>query len=423
MPTTNLPTYSLARDSLRPIMALLSRVAQKSSQPVLHAVQLGDGLIATNNLTLSAAYALPELDGPKYGVDCAVLADACRRADAGSVLTIIPPAEIPVEGKRPFAAVKAIVKGVAISFPAAWYPGDELPALAPPDAKFPALAQPFDAVAQACFHRAMLFVSTDDNRAILRVVCLDRRQPEGRIVATDGRRLYASRAFHWLGLPAGKDIKVPPHPIWAMPVLAGLWLLRYSEAEDGLSSVLEMRTGSWRMVTRLETGNYPNWQNVVDSNRRDDSEVAVAEIDPDSAPLLIAQLSALPSDERQSHTTVEVESNGVLRLAHPPTSTVITANAQTLGPTVKAAFNSEFLCDALRVGCVIWKLRDELSPLCAYNRTGDTLIVMPLRLGPTPEEVAADEAAAAAKAKADEEAAEKFAAEATAPAPAPAVAG
>jgi hypothetical protein len=371
-------SYAMPRDPLRAALSVLGRIARHSRLPVCSAVQLGGGQMAATDLDCSAARYWPELEGPVWAVEYAPLAELAKSADKNSVIIVAPPTE-----EKVTATLVAMVGGSPLTRSAAFFPFEELPPLQYEGVKFEGPAQLFDAFGIEQIRRAFNFISEDQTRAVLSGVCLDARQSDGRIVATDGRRMFYSRAFNWVNMPPEKSVKLKNHRIWEAKELPAPWLIR---ADLGDRPHVEVRAGPWRIVAKTED-NFPNWRQCLVYHKPERLHFT-ASIYHDELAHLPAWLKALPRPERGTNT-LQITGNGHLEFIHEASGARREVDARTDGPVVMAQFNTAFIAELCALGFRSWELLDELTPLVARGAAGDTVIVMPLRTEKTPDPTAA----------------------------------
>jgi DNA polymerase-3 subunit beta len=251
--------------------------------------------------------------------------------------------------------------------------------------KFNGAPQLFDAFGIGQIRRAANFSSRDESRYVLNGVCLDNREADGRIVSTDGRRLFCSKAFSWVNLPKEKSFILPLHPLWHARQLDGPWHLRTALGDR---CYVEVHAGGWRIVSKLVDGNYPNWRQIMPKDRP--ADVFAARIDWQEAKNLPAWIKALPPG-KDKHPSLQVTGNGHLEFIHVASGACRQLDARSEGRHVTAHFNAAFISELCALGFRSWELVDELTPLVARSDAGDTVIVMPLRMT-EPEPVAAEAA-------------------------------
>lgn len=229
--------------------------------------------------------------------------------------------------------------------------------------------------------------SKDSTRHILNSVLLT---PEdgGMVVATDGRRLAATPAsvpgtklviptpaVHVLGHPDFHEgvLQVTPfHAPKTDPESAGK-----PQGKPGDPDHLRIEAGDHVLVTRLIEGHFPNWKQVVPSDR-----VASASFDESHRAAVIDWLKAVSKGGKEAPVILRPAKRGHLELAHAPDTSHasrIEVAAEITGKPQPVALNAAYLADALRIAPTLWFI-DEMSPVVARRLDGTLCVVMPMRI-------------------------------------------
>lgn len=229
--------------------------------------------------------------------------------------------------------------------------------------------------------------SKDSTRYILNSVLLT---PEdgGMVVATDGRRLAATPAsvpgaklviptpaVHVLGHPDFHEgvLRVTPfHAPKGDPESAG-----NAQGKPGDADHVQIEAGDHVLVTRLIEGHYPNWKQVVPTDR-----VASASFDESHRAAVIDWLKVLSKGGKETSVILRPAKRGHLELAHAPDTSHasrIEVAAAITGKPMPVALNAAYLADALKIAPTLWFI-DEMSPVVARRLDGTLCVVMPMRI-------------------------------------------
>ena len=301
-----------------------------------------------------------------------LLADALKSADADSAITINPD------------AISYFTGGAKLTVPLPEHKLEDFPPA--PIAKGEPITLPEGVIgsmveAQSC-------ASTDPSRYILNSVLLSPHE----VVATDGRQLY-SRNGLGLALPKGGVI----FPVSGVPGVldagqpADLWVWDLEESPKARIS-----QGFWQWSTKLVSGSYPNYRQVIPKQEtyRDGSTIRIADAD---ATRLLSVLPRMPGfKESSSPVRLSITANGA-ELSPParlPQVVVALERSEVLGPRPNAVqFNASFLLSALKRGFRELCIKDEVSPLVMRDHSRINLW-MPVRseAAPVPSAPAEPEA-------------------------------
>ncbi|MCH7225025.1 hypothetical protein [Haloferula sp. A504] len=229
--------------------------------------------------------------------------------------------------------------------------------------------------------------SKDSTRYILNSVLLT---PEdgGMVVATDGRRLAATPA----SVPDRKLVIPTPavhalgHPDFQQGVIQVTPFHRpetttetdgKAQGKPGDPDHVRIEAGGHVLVTRLIDGHYPNWKQVVPTDR-----VASASFEESHRPAVIDWLKALSKGGKEASVILRPGKRGHLELAHAPDTSHasrIEVPAEITGKPQPVALNAAYLADALTIAPTLWFI-DEMSPVVARRLDGTLCVVMPIRI-------------------------------------------
>ncbi len=132
------------------------------------------------------------------------------------------------------------------------------------------------------------------------------------------------------------------------------------------------------LVSRLIEGNYPNWKQVVPTDR-----VASASIDAGHRPAVIDWLRAVSKGHKEASVELCPARRGHLELSHAPGTSHasrIEVPVDITGKPQPVALNATYLADALTIAPTLWFV-DEMSPVVARRLDGTLCVVMPMRMG------------------------------------------
>lgn len=230
--------------------------------------------------------------------------------------------------------------------------------------------------------------SKDSTRYILNSVLLT---PEdgGMVVATDGRRLAATPASvpdRKLVIPT-PAVQVLGHPDFQKGVVQ---VTSFKDPVEKLDSENEstddsqdhadhvrLEAGNHTLVSRLIEGHYPNWKQVVPTDR-----VASASFDENHRPTVIDWLKALAKGGKEAAVILRPTKRGHLELNHASGTnhaSRIEVPAEITGQPQPVALNAAYLADALTIAPTLWFI-DEMSPVVARRLDGTLCVVMPMRI-------------------------------------------
>jgi DNA polymerase-3 subunit beta len=229
--------------------------------------------------------------------------------------------------------------------------------------------------------RLLRAASKDEARYTLQGIFWDR---EGRLVATDGRRMILE-PFHALPPEVERDVIIPTDTCQIIPARAAISIGKPKESGHGIAFVATENILTIRIFSKLVDGNYPNWRQVV-------PEPALHSIrfNNQDAAASLRKLNKISSAKKELDSTL-IEITGPSRISFTARkdgqscgsfsqAAVITGNPQPV------AYNTSYLIDALECGGDTFTHRDALSPALITGVKKNTQILMPVRTSnPTPE--------------------------------------
>lgn len=251
---------------------------------------------------------------------------------------------------------------------------EEYPAL--PDLK-DATQFPIDCeVLKEMFHRTAFAVSKEDNRYVLTGVLMRIENSKAIFVGTDGKRLAKTET-----------------PISLSPEFSGEYILPL-KAVDEIAKMLgeekgatiyltedkvAVESGSTLMVTKLLSGDYPDFEQVIASQ----SEKKIT-LHREELITLLKQISLFTDDV--SHSVRFTFSSGELTLTANCAEVgegKVSMPVNYTGEKIEIAFNPFFFLDILRHSkdeTVTLGISDSYNPGIITDSTNSLFIIMPMRL-------------------------------------------
>ncbi len=250
-----------------------------------------------------------------------------------------------------------------------------------PELPAPAAVRPVSSRLLGHIRQAMPFASTDDSRHVLKGVYLD-VQDAGchKIVATDGRRLTALNSVR---LPLSESVTVPASKFLTWNKLTG----EPSIGADKEREVFTLQAGPWTYTTKLASGTYPNYRQVIPGG----AAPTTLELAPEDADLLVQALPGLPGHHGCPELVllaVQADNSRVYSQESPdhPESAIVLAKSKAAGPPVILGLNRQCLRDALTAGFRFIGLTGKDNPLVARLSPDDqhsVHVLMPMRISGT----------------------------------------
>ncbi len=211
------------------------------------------------------------------------------------------------------------------------------------------------------------------------------------VVATDGRRLAATPAsvpgrklviqtpaVHTLGHPDFHQGVVRVTPFHCPVTKAEQESSGTAQGKSSDPDHVRIEAGDHLLVSRLIDGHYPNWKQVVPSDR-----VASASFDESHRAAVIDWLRAMHRTGKEVAVELRPVRRGQLELSHAlgtSHASRIEVPADMTGQPKPVALNAGYLADALTIAPTLW-LIDEISPVVARRLDGTLCVVMPMRMG------------------------------------------
>jgi DNA polymerase-3 subunit beta len=355
---------TIERKTLSLALKQASRVASKSSTlPILscvalHAMRGALGVRATN-LDVSVELRLETPDVPEEGavaVCCSRLSAAVDRLSGAVISLTLVKGKLHVHGEG-LDEVRLSVLGV-----------EEFPE-APAVKKGTEFSCELGGLASAV-GRVMHAVSDDATRYALNGVFFDGE--EGRLVATDGRRLAACELGQ---LDDCVSAVVPGDALRVVMVMAAEGKVR---VRFGAQNVL-FDGGKWSVVAKLIDATFPKYQQVIPERSGKVLKVSKARM------LSALSVAAVMLDGKSEAVRLVAVNDGTALRLESAQAEVGESEALVpaeCAPVFRAAFNFRYLremLEALREDEVCIDMRDETSP--ARIESGDfTAVLMPLRI-------------------------------------------
>lgn len=338
--------------ALRSFMRVASPVIpKKANLPVLGYIHVGAGRLAATDLDIGIALTCPEADGPLVCLEAHAVNQFLKTLDrhATNVALCIDGATVTLD---------------RIKVP--MLPGEEAPQV--PEQGQHTDWQPLDALAVAQFASALTHASTDETRYVLNSVFFDAKA--GRIIATDGRRLFKSRQFHWRQLKT--SFILPTSPVY--PHLAKIvpWDIRIAS-----ETRVCIRAGAFTVFSKIVDANYPNYSQVIPTkpslNRitlPPDFEHTLAQARVGQKPEVAVVMKFEPK-------------NGSSIACQGPEATIIPFEPEISGPGGIVGINPKYLLDAMRAVGHTFEFADGLGPSVFIDRAdknSEMSVVMPVRV-------------------------------------------
>ena len=225
--------------------------------------------------------------------------------------------------------------------------------------------------------QALPFASTEDSRYVLKGVYLDVADKKcHKVVATDGRRLTALNSVR---LPLTDSVIVPASKFLSWNKLTG----ESSIGADKTNELLTLIVGPWTYTTKLTSGTYPNYKQVIPGG----NGLCSLEISADDTELLIKALPSLPSFGSCGDTVVLRMEPSAIRVYVRETATsgesaIRLENSQFTGKPMSIGVNRHFFRHALQAGFRLYELTDSICPLVGRLSKEDihsVHVLMPMR--------------------------------------------
>lgn len=231
-------------------------------------------------------------------------------------------------------------------------------------------------VLKEMLYRTSFAVSKDDNRYVLTGVLLKIEAGKAVVVGTDGKRLAKMDC----AVPLAEDF----YGEYVLPLKAVDEILKIlGESEETIvylmSDKLAIESGNTLLVTKLLSGDYPDFQQIIPSQTTMSLTLHREEITT-----LLRQISLFTTDSSQS-----------VRFSFSKGELVITANSVDIGEgkvsmpvdytggSLEIAFNPHFFLDILRHSkdeTMTLGLSDSYSPGILTDSTSSLFVIMPMRL-------------------------------------------
>lgn len=266
-----------------------------------------------------------------------------------------------------------------------------------------------NAAFKQALREALECASVDSSRYVLNGACLDLSDPACHsVVGTDGRHLFSANTFQFT-LPQSVIVPTRKFIGWSGFAQDGEWRVGVA-LKKGDPEWLELRSDHWSFITKPIQGNYPNWRQVVPTEDRNVTRVALNE---EAVSLMLDALPRLPGSDDNYQPVDLIVANGQFSLSarakgDPASSQVPVPGATVTGDDAQIRLNRSFVTKALRFGFTSFEITDELSPIL-FTAPGRKLVAMPIRLEsstspkPTPQPEAEAAAPATPSAEAPEE--------------------
>jgi len=211
------------------------------------------------------------------------------------------------------------------------------------------------------------------NRYSLNCLALER----DRIVATNGRKLYAANsfAFPW----RSKQAKLVP----ASKAFRCKAIVEAGELSVAASaSAVYFRFGDrWTLKLPVVDGHFPDWERVVPKKAKTSIEFT-----EEDAKLLMDRLPALPGAD-EDNAPIELAADGSVRLVaydeHREHEALDLPDATVTGKKTHTSINRTYLLDGLKMGFRKFELVGPDRPIVARN---DTMLFLFMPLGGVEDE-------------------------------------
>jgi DNA polymerase III sliding clamp (beta) subunit (PCNA family) len=267
-----------------------------------------------------------------------------------------------------------------------------------------------NAAFKQALREALECASVDSSRYVLNGACLDLSDPACHsVVGTDGRHLFSANTFQFT-LPQSVIVPTRKFLGWSGFAQDGEWRVGVALNKDEEPEWVQLRSDHWSFITKPISGNYPNWRQVVPTEERNVTRVALSE---EAVSLMLDALPRLPGSDDNYQPVDLIVANGQFSLSarakgDSQASQVPVPGATVTGEDAQIRLNRSFVTKALRFGFTNFEITDELSPIL-FTAPGRKLVAMPLRLdsAPSPKPTPQPEAEAAAPAQPSAEAPEE----------------
>ena len=256
---------------------------------------------------------------------------------------------------------------------------------------FPTVAEPPHALATipakllaGLISRTVFAISSEESRYTLNGGLLILKPEMAGMVATDGHRLALAETDHkFSGLNTEARVLVPKK------ALLEIQRLTNDAADDATvefardESYLFFQVGSRRLVSRILTGQFPNYEAVLP--RENNKSVAIERTELNDAIRRVSQLA----DQRSHAVKIAVSSEGIELSAQSPEYGEATESLdrEYKGDPITIGFNAQYMLDFLAnaaEGPIKLELKDEQSA-GQLRPTGDETfryryVIMPMRI-------------------------------------------
>ena len=236
---------------------------------------------------------------------------------------------------------------------------------------------PVDARILDHIRQAAVFASKDETRQVLKSVFIDVSDKKcHRVVGCDSRRLAA---FNSVQIPLEESIVVPTGKFLVWNKLAGD--VRIGADKD--REVFTLEVGAWTYTSKLTTGEYPRYGQVVpqmDGTR-------LLELAEEDMGLLVKMLPGLPDFAGYKDAVVLRLVPGNVQVysrdESGAESVIGLERSAYKGEPLKVAVSRHFWRDALQANFRLWEFSDPTSPLLGRLSNEDrhsVHVLMPVRV-------------------------------------------
>ena len=370
---------TIARDSLSPALAALSRVVERRNtipalSNILLRAEAGSLTLRATDLDMDAKTSLPaEVLAPgAITVPAHTLADIVRKLPAAAQITL------EMDAAKP----QLVARSGRSRFTMNTLPESDFP-----DITAGELTHRFTIPAKAVgemIDQVGFAVSKDESRYYLLGIYLHVAQSEAgpllRAVATDGHRL--SR----LEMPAPEG--APGMPGVIVPTKAVTEIARMAKDADGDLSFelsptkIRVTAGAASLTSKLIDGTFPDYERVIP--RGNDK---LATLDAAAFKAAIDRVSTISSERGRAVKLALSDAGLSLSVTNPDSGEAREEiEAEYEGAPIDMGFNARYLLDVLGAldgsDTVLMKLADPGSPALFQRREGDPLLVvlMPMRV-------------------------------------------
>lgn len=402
-PTKGNMTITYPRDTLLAVVAYMMRsgaLLKKQTMPVLGYVKLDSGRITATNLDWALTYALPLDPHPDFLLPAGELIDLLKRADPRTAITFH------FDADKPPALIKAVffIRGRVTSFDLRCLQPEDFPPL--PAVDWPGNPQVWGNEELAAIGQALECSSDDQGRYILNSVYADLSgAPRGRIVGTDGRRLYQSAQLAWMWLQKldedDEGFILPKQAIATVNGELKNWPWRVRRA----ARYFMAEAGPWTLFTKLVEAHFPNYRQVIPKVERTVGWRLTAEEAAECVDL-IRSLIITPKNETVKLKLTAAGATAIGPVGNMQISLPGTVQIPNCYPEACAGLNPDYFCTALRHSPVLVTIAGNHDPVLFHLASGGVEVVMQVRLGddsgPVPSDAAASGATAATAEPADD---------------------